>query len=121
MSLQATKVLRYLGSTCVVHNCHPVTAKAEQRSWEVDLNELQSLRQAWASNPDRTADPFVFSAAFRIASAFKPSNMIELAGVGASDNRKSGREGLLEGCFSIRISQSCMLILFTIRVRNEIF
>ena len=79
-------------------------AKAEQRSLETDLNELQSLHQAWASNPDKPADPFFFSAAFRIPSAFISSNIIELVGVGASDNRKSGREGLPEGYFSIRIS-----------------
>ena len=81
-----------------------MAAKAEQRSLEEDFNELQSLRQEWASSPNKPADPFVFSTAFRIASAFKSSNMIELIGVGASDNRKSGREGLPEGYFSIRIS-----------------
>ncbi len=43
------------GFTKDVQSLRPTAARAEQRSFEADLNEVQSLRQAKASSPDRPA------------------------------------------------------------------
>ncbi len=61
----ARKAVSPSGFTKDVQSLRPTAARAEQRSFEADLNEVQSLRQAKASSPDRpAASSFGFECCF---------------------------------------------------------
>ncbi len=59
MRRQATNALRPSGFTIDVQSLRPTAARAEQRSFEEDLKEEHSLRQANASNPDSPSAPLL--------------------------------------------------------------
>ena len=97
--VQWNKALRPSGFTKDVQSLHPTAARAQQRSFEADLNDVHSLRQANASRPDSPAVPLVLSAALCIRLALRLSKMIGLGTLWSPAKSDLGEGGVcLPGC-----------------------